>query len=433
MNYSSIPFIFFSLFFLLCLYYLPRSLKPGWLFIGSCFWYLNWSLQWFGIFLAIITVNIALIYFRPKSKNFYPLLVAGNVLTFIALKSLPAISSLTTPYGTSFFMLIVLGMVIDFWRENSTLTKEDLLPAATMPLFFPILMAGPIERKKSLMAEFKNIQPFKIENLIDGGLIFGIGFLKKYFIVDIFGRSSISYGGFNNFIVHGLVSTFITYVLFCSYSEMGRGIARMMGIKISVSFRPFYYSKNPNDFWQRWNITLGTWMRDYVTFPAMFKWGRKISPDLIITFSFLLMGLWHGIGVNWLFFGLFNALMIYLFNVSNRRGNFPLVGFFLSFCIWVGNGTFQHQDFFQRITAPFHLIPDFKIHDINLPIFLTAISLLLVLEFFQEKKKESDFFTSWPVYIKAALFLLFAFWLRRELGFNGFYHAAELPPVYFRI
>nr|BDT27056.1 hypothetical protein BHI3_05220 [Bacteriovorax sp. HI3] len=435
MMYSTVQFIFYTAFALLALYYTPGRFKLWCVFLASVIWYLNWGALWFNIFAGIILFNIGILFLLKKrsDKKFFPYLVGLNVFIFVLLKILPEFIRFRTPYGTSFFMLILLGMIIDYWREETPIQKEDILPAMTMPLFFPVLMAGPIERRKHFFPQLKTIPPFSLNNLVDGILIFSIGYLKKFLIVDPYSRSVLSSSGIDNFIYQGLLDTFITYVLFCSYSEMGRGCAKAMGIDLAISFKPFYYAKNPNEFWQRWNITLGTWMRDYVTFPAMFKWGRKISPDFIILFSFLLMGLWHGIGLNWLCFGLLNGLAIYAFNVSQRKWSLPGIGIFLSVCIWIGNGLFQHKDFWHRMTRSFELIPELRVHDINLSLFLGAVGLLFVFEFVQEKKNKIDFFTGWSLWIKVALAVLVVFYFGWKLDDNSLIQTFDLPPVYFRI
>lgn len=433
MMYASIPFVFFISLVLLILYYLPKKAKAWWLLISSLVWYFSWNESWPVIFFNITAFNtVSLFYLKPKNQKLYGTLVFLNVLVFILLKTLPYFMKFTTPYGTSFFMLIQIGIVIDYWREKTSLESTDILPAFMSPFFFPLLMAGPIERKKSLFSEIKNIPAFKLENLIDGILIFSLGFMKKNLLVDPYANSEYISHSLSNFLLQGLLDTFMTYLLFSSYCEMGRGCAKAMGINLTNNFRPFYYSKNPSDFWQRWNISLGTWVRDYVTFPAMFRWGRKISPDIIIAGSFLIMGLWHGIGVNWLIFGLFNGAMIFLYNYSNRKGNFPLLGFFLSVCVWIGNGIFQQFNFWERITSPdFFVLP--KLNGANLPLFFAVLALLFIFEFFQEKKNKNDFFLEWSLKTKTIIAIFFIAWFAYQLDLNNFYWYQEAPPVYFRI
>lgn len=438
MIYPDVSFIFFSLAVVLCCFYARLSIRNLLLLIASVLWYFSWGKNGLLIFSSILFFNyLAIVIFYNIGQNyrnkFFFLLTSVNIFIFFYLKLMPSlILDGETPYGTSFFMLIILGIIVDHWRENRSFQKSDSIALLTMPVFFPLLMAGPIERGKHLIPQLK--QPIvTLEGLSDGILIFSLGFLKKRYIGDYLSESSFFRISSGNIIADALLQTFLIYVELSSYCEMGRGVARAMGINLNVNFRAFYYAKNPNEFWQRWNITLGTWIRDYITFPLMFRFGRKISPNLIIVFSFLLMGLWHGLTFNWLVFGIFNGLIIYLYNVLNKKTSTRFHGPLLSVCIWIGLGIFQNHNFWSSLQSPFHLIPTFDLSEVNVSFLVSVLLLFFGFEFLQEKKKDSDFFLKWSPVIKYTLAIMFMIWFIYGLKVNAFLENDELPPIYFRI
>lgn len=438
MIYPEVSFIFFSLAVILFCANVRTTLRCLVILVASALWYFSWGKSGLIIFSVILLFNYLAIFLTHKIKDdfrakFFFALTSINILIFIFLKLMPVlIIDGATPYGTSFFMLLVLGIIVDKWRENRPFEKNDTIALLTLPVFFPLLMAGPIERAKNLVSQLKN-PIISLESLSDGVLIFSLGFLKKRYIGDYLSDSSLFRQSCGNFLLDGLLQTFLIYIELSSYCEMGRGVARALGINLTVNFRPFYYSKNPNDFWQRWNITLGTWIRDYVTFPLMFRFGRKVSPNLIIVFSFLLMGLWHGLSVNWVIFGVFNGLVIYLYNVINKQSASKIHGPVLSVCIWIGLGVFQYKDFLERLKAPFHFIPRYDFAEIN--IFLVVIVLILFFGFecLQEKKRDPDFYLKYSKSIKYTLTIMLLIWFVYGLKMNAFLENEELPPIYFRI
>lgn len=438
MIYPEVSFIFFSLAVVLFCASVRSGFRNVFILIASALWYFSWGKKGLIIFSEILLFNYIAILLSLKLKDahrskFFFALTSINIFIFIFLKLMPIlILDGATPYGTSFFMLLILGIIIDKWRENRPFERSETIPLLTMPVFFPLLMAGPIERAKYLVPQFKKPVP-SLENLSDGILIFSLGFLKKRYISDYLSDSSLFRQSSGNFLLDGLFQTFLIYIELSSYCEMGRGVAKALGINLTVNFRAFYYSKNPNDFWQRWNITLGTWIRDYVTFPLMFRFGRKVSPNLIIVFSFLLMGLWHGLSLNWVIFGVFNGLVIYLYNVINRKATSQFHGYILSACIWVGLGVFQYQDFFTRITSPFSFIPHYDFSEINIVLITVVLVLFFGFEFVQEKKKDPDFYLKYAPVVKYTATILLIIWFMYALKINAFLENEELPPIYFRI
>ena len=439
MTYHSITFIFFSTFSLLFFSFLKSVHRPWYLFLASALWYYSWGRTTFIIFFLILLFNFSALKLVRKISainmdKYFLTLTLTNVLILIFLKLLPdLIPDTFIPYGTSFFMLMILGMIIDFWREPKKLETYNDAAFLTMPIFFPLLMAGPIERTRTFFPQFKNLN-FSLEHLSDGIIIFSVGFLKRNFIADPLDDIFLLKSHSGNLLVDGLLDTFITYIIFSSYCDMGRGVARIFGIDLAVNFKAFYYSKNPNEFWQRWNITLGTWIRDYLTFPLMFRWGRTIGPNLIVAFSFLFVGLWHGLSFNWAVFGIFNGLIIYLYNVLNKKFSSPVHGYLLVACIWIGNGIFQHANFWQKFQIPFSWMPSLDFSRQNIPSLAVALILFFIYEYLQEKTGNTDFILKISKFFKYSMVIALLALFIYALTLNSFFKITEdTPPVYFMI
>lgn len=453
MTYSSIVFIFYFLFVLMVFSFLSNRWKVLCLLVSSAIWLFSWKMHWMLIYLIISSLNyLFLIFMKNKigkvRDNLFISLLFVNVLIFVALKSGGILGQkFQTPYGVSFFMFIQFGYLIDLWRMDSKFQIEKFSHYLLMPNFFPTLMGGPIVRGKEFFPQLNNLKSFSLDNLVNGLLIFAYGFCKFYFISKdllVVNNYLIMLLADNNFfilILVGIVGTFQAYIEFSSYCDMGRGVAKCFGIDLMPNFRAFYYSKNPNDFWQRWNITLGTWIRDYISFPLMFRWGRKINQNFILIFSFVLVGLWHGVQWNWIMFGTFNGAIIVLYNLINKKFNIPFFGRAFAIIIFIGNGLLQRPNLipsFEKMMGFKYLwnpsVGQWHLFASNVSMKL-CISLLLmfVAEYFQEKFNNVDWFTKFNLIIKGIIVIVFLAWIFSGLNSHLFLEDVTLPPNYFRI
>jgi D-alanyl-lipoteichoic acid acyltransferase DltB (MBOAT superfamily) len=451
MIYASADFVFFVAFTLIGFFLSPARFRIFVLLLASLFWYSVWSLSWLAIIVSIIVLNqsaFALARWlggRRRHWLFFSLLVA-NSLIFIGLKAWPYWRPGTeTPYGASFFMMMLLGLNFDRWREVPEASGE-IPPTSLMVIFFPLLLGGPIERARHLAPQLIGLQP-DFGDVRDGILIFAWGFSKRFFlglplslsVHQLFEDNTLSlpllFGA-------GVLGTIQAYLDFSSYCDMGRGAARCFGIKLAINFRPFYYSRNPLDFWQRWNISIATWMRDYFTMPLLLRFGRRIEPNLLVFCSFLLIGLWHGLHWNWVAFGLWNGTMVCLFIVTQKRlKRFPsvvsTVGIFLVFLTYCANGLLQRSDFMTLIqdswllsTSRGSFDPSEWCH--SLLGLCPYVLGWLGMEYFQERKGALDFFLDWPVALKnlSAFALIVGYLAILRLGWTADIRL-DLP-AYFR-
>lgn len=450
MIYSSVAFIFFTAFVFLVHVFLPSGKRSWWLLLSSLVWLASWEWTWALLFLAISAANLLSIRLLIKKANYdflFAWLTGLNVLLFIFLKSASLVfSDYVTPYGISFFMFMHIGFIIDVWRNPAQFSVEKNHQYLLFPSFFPELVGGPIMRGKDFFPQVREKIKLNTEGMVDGLLIFTVGFCKFFFLSK--GLSEINSAFLNGatrmsvlyLFFFGLSGTIQAYVDFSSYCDMGRGVARLFGLSLPVNFTPFYYAKNPNDFWQRWNITLGTWIRDYISFPLLLRFGRKISPNVIMLFSFLLVGLWHGLTLNWILFGLFNGLIIVIYNYLNKKMRIPSLGIFAAFCIFIGNGIFQRTNSAKILghifsTPSLYYLPKtWPLSwglDVNV-LFVLSFILLIGYDLMMEKRG-----ADWPVLLprKAkfiiALIIIVSFFF--ALNSDLFMEDITLPPAYFRI
>jgi len=172
-------------------------------------------------------------------------------------------------------------------------------------MFYPQLVAGPIERPQNLLPQFHAEHHFDYERVTDGLKLMAWGFFKKLVIADrlatlvnlVYGSPS-SYPG----ITLILATVFFAYQIYCDfsgYSDIAIGAAQVMGIKLMTNFNRPYFSKSLSEFWTRWHISLSSWFRDYLYIPLG---GNRVSQwrwQINLLIVFLVSGLWHG--ANWTF------------------------------------------------------------------------------------------------------------------------------------
>jgi len=449
MIYSSVSFIFFALFIILVFSLIPQRHRKSWLLFSSFLWLCSWKIAWALVFFGISSINFSLLKFYQKKRPlyFFHFIIALNLTFFSLLKLSPYIfEKFRTPYGSSFFIFMQLGFLIDLWRNDRKLELPSYQDYLLFPLFFPELVGGPIMRGKDFFHQLKENMSFNFQNIIDGPLIFSVGFFK--FILLSKSLAALN-GAFQNgtvrfsgayLLLFGFSGTLQAYVDFSSYCDMGRGIARCFGFSLPVNFTPFYFAKNPNDFWQRWNITLGTWIRDYISFPLMLNYGRKLNQSFMLFISFLLVGLWHGLTLNWILFGLFNGLIIVSYNHVSKRNRSPAIGFFFVFFIFIGNGILQRVNALPFLMFVWNSSKLFALPT-ETPLvwgkhldyfFLFSLGLLFSYDFLVEK-----WGMDWPVKLsprfKILLLVSLSFLFFFILNAGLLQEEVSLPPVYFRI
>lgn len=230
------------------------------------------------------------------------------------------------PVGISFYTFHGLSYVIDIYYDRIK-AERNFVDYSVFVSFFPLLVAGPIERATHLLPQIKRARVFNYAQSVDGLRQILWGLFKKVVIADncaeyanlIFNDSANQSG--STLVMGALFFTFQIYCDFSGYSDIALGTARLFGIDLLRNFSYPYFSRDIAEFWRRWHISLSTWFRDYLYIPLGGSKGgtwMKVRNTFAI---FLVSGFWHG--ANWTFiaWGLLNALYFMPLLLTNTNRN----------------------------------------------------------------------------------------------------------------
>ncbi len=242
--------------------------------------------------------------------------IAENInLLFTSLKipyGVPAPGFLL-PAGLSFYLLQSIGYTIDVYR-GTTKRETSFLAYAVFVSFFPRLLAGPIERANHLLPELRASRRVCLRDFTDGLSMFVVGYFKKVALADYLALYVANvYGAPGEFQSPALLlATFLfawqIYFDFSGYTDMARGVARMMGIRLMLNFSNSYLAVSMGDFWRRWHISLSSWFRDYVYIPLGGNRKGTVATYRNVCVTMVLSGLWHGAAWTFVLWGAVHAL-----------------------------------------------------------------------------------------------------------------------------
>ncbi|HON92545.1 MAG TPA: MBOAT family O-acyltransferase [Sedimentisphaerales bacterium] len=327
--------IFFAVVYSVYLLIKGTRLRLPWLLVSSYVFY-AWLSPLYLIPLAYATVVDYFVAGRieagSRKRAWLTLSIANNLLvlgyfkyaSFFAENVNALLSAMRTPYeipvpslllpaGLSFFLLQSIGYTIDVYR-GTTKREKSFLAYATFVSFFPRLLAGPIERANHLLPQLHGAGRVTLRDFTDGLSIFVVGYFKKVALADYLAIYVAS--------VYGspqqqqspalLLATFLfawqIYFDFSGYTDMARGVARMMGIGLMLNFDNPYLAVSMGDFWKRWHISLSSWFRDYVYIPLGGNRKGKFATYRNLFLTMVLSGLWHGAAWTFVLWGAVHAL-----------------------------------------------------------------------------------------------------------------------------
>jgi alginate O-acetyltransferase complex protein AlgI len=330
MLFNSWSFLVF--FPIVTLLYFLAPFKVRWLLllVASCVFYM----AFIPIYLLVLASTIAIDYFaaiqieknegRKRSVWLWLSIVFTCIILFFfkyydffawnvnevsgLLNSDVTMSALhlILPIGLSFHTFQSLSYVIEVYRGNQKAERHFGIYSLYV-MFYPQLVAGPIERPQNLLHQFHEKHNFNYEEVTSGLRLMAWGLFKKAVIADNLAKFvSLVYDHPENFdggvlLVATLFFSFQVFCDFSGYSDMARGAARVMGFKLMLNFDRPYAATSLSDYWRRWHISLSTWLRDYVYAPVAMglrDWGMY-GIVLALMLTFLISGFWHG--ANWTF------------------------------------------------------------------------------------------------------------------------------------
>jgi D-alanyl-lipoteichoic acid acyltransferase DltB (MBOAT superfamily) len=237
------------------------------------------------------------------------------------------------PLGISFYTFEAISYIIDVYRGKNKPFHNYFIYGAFI-LFFPKLIAGPIVRANQLIPQFLCVDKFKFNNILSGfrRIVNGL-FLKVVLadniapLVDAGFAVNASLMSSWDVLTLSFLFGFQIYFDFAGYSSIAIGSAMLMGIKLPENFNFPYLASSPRDFWSRWHISLSSWIRDYIYFPLkQLKFngstlgvnkhdGLNMHSINALFITWFLMGLWHGSSWNFVFWGIYHAILILLFRL----------------------------------------------------------------------------------------------------------------------
>lgn len=354
MLFNSIDFaVFLPIVFILYWFVTSKNLKLQniLLLVSSYFFYACWD--WRFLFLIIFSTSLdyytGLQMSEAKNQNMKKVWFCLSILVnlgflgifkyynFFATSFSEAIShfglhvnpwtlKLILPVGISFYTFHGLSYIIDIYK-NKIKAEKNFIDYAVFVSFFPLLIAGPIERATHLLPQIKEKRTFDYTKAADGLRQILWGLFKKIVIADncaeyanlIFDNSS-DYSG-STLVLGALFFTFQIYGDFSGYSDIAIGTARLFGIEILRNFAFPYFSRDIAEFWRRWHISLSSWFRDYLYIPIGGSKGgtwMKVRNTFII---FIVSGFWHGANWTFIVWGVINAVYILPLLLTNKNRN----------------------------------------------------------------------------------------------------------------
>ncbi|RFZ85958.1 MBOAT family protein [Mucilaginibacter terrenus] len=424
MLFNSLHFVVFFLVVTPLYYILPHKFRWLLLLVASCYFYM----VFIPVYILILLFTIIVDYFAGilieqssgKQRRLYLVmsLVANiGVLAFfkyynfindnislllnqVGVNNHIPYLSILLPVGLSFHTFQAMSYTIEVYRGNQAAERRFGIYALYV-MFYPQLVAGPIERPQNLLHQFYEKHPITYENISIGLRLMLLGFFKKLVVAD---RLSIfvsavyqSPGSYSTSMLITVVVFFAfqIYADFSGYSDIALGTARIMGFKLMTNFNTPFFATSVTEYWRRWHISLNTWFNDYLFTPiivAKRDWGKfAVVFGIMVTFS--ISGLWHGAGWTYIIWGVLHGLaMSYEFLTKKFRkkmskkapsllyNGVSMLLMFIFLCFtWIFFRANNVQDAFTVISHIAHPTGKFFLFDNNLNVIVYSLIAIIIL------------------------------------------------------
>lgn len=344
------------------------------------------------------------------------------------------------PAGISFYTFQSLSYTIDVYRGRVEAVRR-LEDYALFVMFFPVLLAGPIERAGHMMPKLTTPRVLTVEGTTRGFFLILLGLMKKVAIADgiapavdsVFG--AVERPNFADVALASVLFAFQIYGDFSGYTDIARGVGKLLGFDLLHNFDLPYFSRSPGEFWRRWHITLSMWLRDYLYIPlgGNRRGAARTYRNLMITMA--LGGLWHGAAWNFVLWGLYQGALLCVYRALARgrpdaesdpgRGwrarpienAAALVLFFALTCYgWMlfRATSLAQAGEFTRILLTDALNPMIEIREPS-PAAELGLVVLIAFELCEYVAGSRTFYRAWPRPARGALYAVVAFVLAMGL------------------
>lgn len=331
MLFSGIPFLFYFLPCVLLIYFIvPQKGRNAVLLAASLFFY-GWGEPKFLLFMVFSIVQgyvFARLIGRGRRKKLF--LTLSLVLSFALLGyckyadffienfnavtglSLPLLK-IALPIGISFYTFQIASYEIDVYRGDVA-AQHNFIDFAAYVAMFPQLIAGPIVRYRDIAPQLKE-RTHSLEAAASGASRFAVGLGKKVLVANVLAQLVSAYKASTEQTalyawLYAIAFTLQIYFDFSGYSDMAIGLGRIFGFTFPENFRYPYIAKSITEFWRRWHMSLGTWFRDYLYIPLGGSRCSRIRHIFNILVVWMATGFWHGAAWNFVFWGLFYAVLL---------------------------------------------------------------------------------------------------------------------------
>lgn len=354
MSFTSLTFAGFCLLVLLPYWLVRRKSWQNVILLAASLVFYGWIHPWYLVLLGLSTTAdffLARGIFRARERarlyltlslvlnlgvlaffkyyNFFNDALATR-LSLFGLSGDFFLVSLALPAGLSFYTLKKLSYILDVSR-GTLKTTENFVDFALYVSFFPQIISGPLDRPQKLFPQIETVRRWKVEFFTSAWPLIVLGIFKKVVVADTI-KSMVdrvfSLQAPSKLLVLAAALGFTLQILadFSAYTDISRGIARLFGFETSENFRAPYLALTPSDFWNRWHITLSSFLRDYIFFPLRRHllrqrtwpaWWVNALPPLVTMF---VSGLWHGAGWTYLVWGLYYGGLIVAYQAAGIQG-----------------------------------------------------------------------------------------------------------------
>lgn len=312
------------------------SWQNGLLLVASYFFYGWWSWKFMGLLMLSTALDYAYGFWvaspnRKKAKLFLWLSIINNLgilgvfkyynffavqfqkgFDLLGLHTNPVLLQVALPIGISFYTFHGMSYVFDIYRGHQKPVR-NFVDYAVFVSFFPLLVAGPIERASHLLPQVQKPRSFRYAQAVEGCRLILWGMFKKVVIAD--SLAGIVDSIFSNYhdqngvtlIVGAIAFSFQIYGDFSGYSDIALGTAKLFGFELLSNFKFPYFSRDVAEFWRRWHISLSSWFRDYLYIPLGGSKNGKYKAIRNTFIIFLVSGFWHGASWNFIAWGFIHA------------------------------------------------------------------------------------------------------------------------------
>lgn len=342
MSFISLNYNLFLLFTVMLYYILPKKIRWYSLFAGSFLFYLISAAEAIPLLAAMIILSYCAAHMLLRARTKTPACRKCIFILFIAMLTLPLFFCKTlflsdtfiAPLGLSFFTLQILAYLSDIY-SGKIYPQKNFFKYALFISFFPQILQGPIPRYRQLAPQLFRGHRFQEKEFVKALQLILWGFFLKFMIADkaavivdtVFDNYEMYRGSY--VIFAGILYSIQLYADFLACVTLAQGAAALFGIRLIDNFNHPYFATSVQDFWRRWHISLSLWLKDYIYIPLGGNKKGRVRKYLNLVLTFIVSGMWHGNGLQYVVWGLFHAFyqIIGAFTLNIRERFYKLLGF----------------------------------------------------------------------------------------------------------